>query len=170
MKPRKKPFTDFAPNIERRWMAIELRPSNKKIITSNRLKKFQKLLAEACSMHIFCGPMIIAPDSKNSLLPYYTNPKFRPRDWNAYAWWTQPDAANIVSILDNSHTVFYYYPEHNLINISIASCKKFDPIKVIKFISKYWQPDKRGARYVFINPKTPKTSWKLYKEKTDIST
>lgn len=118
---------DLAPNLERIWMEIELRPTNKTVVTTTSIQKFQKKLAEICGMHIFCGPMVIAPDSENALSPYYTNKEFKPRDWNAYTWWTRSDAPNVFSVLDHSHESFYYYPEHNLIDISIASCKGFDP-------------------------------------------
>src|SRR3990167_1284624 len=97
---------DPAPKLERSWLEIELRPQDSKIVTSNRVKTFQKKLAKICGMHIFCGPMIIAPDSKNSLGSYYTNKKFIPKDWNSYTWWTRPDATNVLSVLDHSHESF----------------------------------------------------------------
>jgi len=157
--------TIFAPTLKRSWLEAELILSNKKIVTTNNVKSFQLKLALICRMHVFCGPMIIAPDSTNKLISYYSNPKFKPRDWNAYMWWTQPDAKNILSILDHSHTSFYYYPEHKLIDISIATCKKYDLNKTLKFINSFWKPDNNGIRYAFISPEQSKYSWKSYKTK-----
>ena len=57
-------------------------------------------------MHIFCGPMLIAPDSDDSLLPYKTNKEFKPRDWNAYTWWTRKNAPNVMTVLNHSHESF----------------------------------------------------------------
>lgn len=153
----------FAPKLTRSWLEVELCPQNKKTVTTVKVKKFQEKLAEHCEMHIFCGPMIIAPDSKNKLISYYSNKKFKPRDWNAYMWWTQPDAKNILSILNHSHTSFYYYPEHNLIDVSIATCKDYNLNMILEFIFNYWKPDSKGIRYAFISPKENSYSWKLYK-------
>jgi hypothetical protein len=153
----------FAPSLKRSWLEVELVPKENKIVTSKNVKVFQTELAEKCGMHIFCGPMVIAPDSKNKLTSYYTNKKFKPRDWNAYMWWTQPDAKNILSILDHSHTSFYYYPEHNLIDVSIATCKDYDLTKILKFIYEFWKPDKKGIRYAFISPEVSNFSWKTYR-------
>lgn len=155
---------NLAPNLERSWLEIELRPSPASEVTSERVKQFQEQLAEVCGMHVFCGPMIIAPDSTNTLSPYYTNAEFRPLDWNAYTWWTVPDATNIISILNHSHESFYYYPRHNLIDISIATCKEYDLPATLKFVNDFWKPDKRGMRYAFLSPKAPGCSWKIYPE------
>lgn len=153
----------FASALKRSWLQIELIPSNKKIITSKNVEGFQKRLALICDMHIFCGPMIIAPDSTNKLVSYYSNKKFKPRDWNAYMWWTQPDAKNVLSILDHSHTSFYYYPEHNLIDISISTCKDYNLSKTLKYVYSFWKPDSKGIKYAYISPETSNYSWKLYK-------
>ena len=158
-------MNNLAPQLERSWLEAEICPSDKSKVTSEAVNEFQKKLAELCGMHIFCGPMVIAPDSKNALSPYYTNQKFKPRDWNAFTWWTQPEAANVVSILDHSHEVLYYYPEHNLIDITIATCKAYDHREAIRFMAKYWQPDKNGVRYIFTSPKLPTSSWETYIEK-----
>ena len=125
---------NFAPTLERSWLEAELKPSFSSKITTKRIEEFQKKLAETCDMHIFCGPMIIAPDVEDTLLSYKTNRNFKPRDWNAYTWWTRKDAPNVMTILDHSHTSFYYYPEHNLIDVSIATCNTYDLQKVLKFI------------------------------------
>ena len=162
VKKQKVQSINLAPQLTRVWQIVELRPRDKKNVNSPKVKKFQKRLAKICGMHVFCGPMIIAPDTKDKLNPYYTNQEFKPRDWNAYTWWTQPDASNVVSILDKSHTVFYYYPDHNLINITIASCKKFDPKIIVKFIYDYWQPDKKGIRYSVISPSKKSNQWINY--------
>lgn len=153
---------NLAPKLERSWLEIELRPREPKTVTSNSVKAFQQQLAKVCGMHIFCGPMMIAPDSKNSLSPYYTNKKFRPKDWNSYTWWTRPDAANVLSILDHSHESFYYYPAHNLIDISVATCKGYELSKILEFVFDFWKPDKFGIRYAFLSPKLPSCSWKFY--------
>lgn len=150
---------NLAPQLIRSWTQIELKPKDKKIITSENVEKFQKKLTEICGMHIFCGPMVIAPDSENALSPYYTNKEFQPRDWNAYTWWTQPEAKNVVSILDKSHQVFYYYPEHNLINISISTCKDYDINKALDYIREFWKPNDKGIRYAYIDPSN-KNIWK----------
>ncbi len=155
---------DFAPDLERSWLEIELKPTDKKQVTTGEVEEFQKKLAQICGMHIFCGPMVIAPDSKNALSPYYTNEKFKPNDWNAYTWWTRPDAGNVISILDHSHESFYYYPDHNLIDISIATCKEYNLDKVIKFVFSFWKPDALGIRYAFLSPKQKNCCWKCYPE------
>lgn len=136
--------------------------SEKGKVTTRNIEEFQKELAELCGMHIFCGPMVIAPDSDNNLSPYYTNKKFKPRDWNAYTWWTRKDAPNVLSILDHSHESFYYYPEHNLIDVSIATCREYDLNSVLKFVSEFWKPDKDGVRYALLSPKESGCSWKTY--------
>lgn len=153
---------DLVPSFERSWCEMELIPDSSDYITSEKVKEFQKQLAEICDMHIFCGPMIISPDSEDSLLPYYTNKEFKPRDWNAYTWWTRKDASNVLSILDHSHESFYYYPEHNLIDISIATCKVYDLANVLKFVYGYWKPSEKGIRYAFLSPKSKGCSWKVY--------
>jgi hypothetical protein len=152
------------PALERSWLEMEVRPSSKKSVTGKRVEAFQKKLAEICNMHIFCGPMVISPDSKDELLPYYTNKKFKPRDWNAYTWWTRKDAPNVMTILDHSHESFYYYPEHNLIDVSIATCNIYDLDKVLKFIYNYWKPDENGIRYAFLHPENLSCEWKVYKK------
>lgn len=154
---------NLAPKLERSWLEVELRPSSPKKVTSVRVKEFQKKLAEVCNMHIFCGPMVISPDSDNSLSPYYTNPKFKPRDWNAYTWWTRKDAPNVMTILDHSHESFYFYPEHNLIDISIATCDRYNLKEVLKFVHNFWKPDSNGIRYAFLSPKNPDCKWEIYK-------
>ena len=153
---------NLAPKLVRSWLEIELRPQDPKVVTSNKVRAFQKQLAKICGMHIFCGPMIIAPDSKNSLGSYYSNKKFRPKDWNSYTWWTRPEATNVLSILNHSHESFYYYPDHNLIDISIATCKEYELSKVLKFVFNFWGPDKFGIRYAFLSPKISGYSWKSY--------
>ncbi|MFA6081543.1 MAG: hypothetical protein WC741_04010 [Patescibacteria group bacterium] len=153
----------FAPTLKRSWLEAEIIPSNKKIVTTRNVKSFQIKLATQCGMHIFCGPMIIAPDSTNKLISYYSNKKFKPRDWNAYMWWTQPNAKNILSILDHSHTSFYYYPEHNLIDVSIATCKEYDLDKTLGFIYSFWKPNISGIKYAYVSPERSKYSWKTYK-------
>ncbi|HEX7018019.1 MAG TPA: S-adenosylmethionine decarboxylase [Patescibacteria group bacterium] len=155
-------MTNLAPKLVRSWLEAEIRPKDKAIVTSNAVKEFQGKLAELCGMHIFCGPMVIAPDSENALSPYYTNKQFKPRDWNAFTWWTQPDAKNVVSILDHSHEVLYYYPEHNLIDITIATCKEYDPLDAVKFMSEFWKPDENGVRYIFTSPDIPTSEWKVW--------
>ncbi|OGG51671.1 hypothetical protein A3C18_03500 [Candidatus Kaiserbacteria bacterium RIFCSPHIGHO2_02_FULL_54_11b] len=153
---------NLAPKLERSWLEVELRPSSPSDVTGERVQVFQKQLAEICNMHIFCGPMLIAPDSDDSLLPYYTNKKFKPRDWNAYTWWTRKDAPNVLTVLDHSHESFYYYPEHNLIDVSIATCNTYDLEKVLKFIHEFWKPDSDGIRYAFLSPKNSGASWEVY--------
>lgn len=151
-----------APKLERSWLEVELKPSNPNQIAFKKVDEFQKKLAEICDMHIFCGPMIISPDSDNNLLPYYTNPKFKPRDWNAYTWWTRKDAKNVMTILDHSHESFYYYPENNLIDISIATCNTYDLDVVLKFIHDYWKPNSEGIRYAFLHPNNSDCKWAIY--------
>ena len=153
---------NLAPNLERSWLEVELRPSSPSFVTAKKVEDFQKKLAKICNMHIFCGPMVISPDTDDSLLPYYSNKKFKPRDWNGYAWWTRKDASNVMSILDHSHESFYYYPEHDLIDVSIATCNAYDLQKVLKFIYKFWKPDSQGIRYAFLHPNNKKTEWKIY--------
>lgn len=153
---------NLAPELERSWLEVELKPKNKDKVTSSNVEKFQKKLAELCGMHIFCGPMVIAPDSNNNLSPYYTNQEFKPKDWNAFTWWTRPDATNVMSILDHSHESFYYYPDHNLIDISIATCKEYDLNAVLKFAQEFWKPDDSGLRYAFLTPKDQGCSWKIF--------
>lgn len=160
--PNKVVGNNPAPNLERSWLEMELRPNDSKKVTSIQVKEYQKQLAKICGMHIFCGPMVIAPDSENSLAPYYTNKKFKPNDWNAYTWWTRPNATNVLSILDHSHESFYYYPNHNLIDTSVATCKNYDLSEVLKFTFEFWKPDKFGIRYAFLNPKLSRCSWKFY--------
>ena len=155
---------DPAPHLERSWLEVEFVPTTAQSVFSKNVEKFQKQLADICDMHIFCGPMIISPDSEDALLPYYTNKKFKPRDWNAYTWWTRKDAPNVLSVLDHSHESFYFYPEHNLIDVSIATCNKYDLIKVLDFIYDYWKPDMRGLRYAFLSPKSPGCEWKIYRK------
>lgn len=151
------------PKLERSWLEVELKPLDPKTITTKRVEEFQKQLAEVCNMHIFCGPMIIAPDTGDSLLSYKTNKKFKPRDWNAYTWWTRKDAPNVLTVLDHSHESFYYYPEHNLIDISIATCNKYDLQKALKFIYEFWRTDSAGLRYAFLSPKNKDCKWEVYK-------
>ena len=155
---------NLAPYLERSWLEMELLPCEPKQVTTENVTEFQKKLAQICNMHIFCGPMIIAPDTNNDLLPYYTNKQFKPRDWNAYTWWTRKDAPNVLTILDHSHESFYYYPKHNLIDVSIATCNTYDLIKVLQFVYKYWKPDFRGIRYAFLSPKTEGYTWSVYTE------
>ena len=155
--------TNLAPDLERSWLEAELKPTDPKTITAKRVEKFQKKLAELCNMRIFCGPMIIAPDITDSLLPYKTDRKFKPRDWNAYTWWTRKDAPNVMTILDHSHESFYYYPEHNLIDISIATCNRYALEKVLKFIQDFWKPSFDGIRYAFLSPNDQSCKWQIYK-------
>lgn len=151
-----------APDLERSWLEAELKPSEPKTVTTERVEEFQKKLADICNMHIFCGPMIIAPDANDSLLPYKTNKQFKPRDWNAYTWWTRKDAPNVLTVLDHSHESLYYYPEHNLIDISIATCNKYDLQEILKFIYEFWQPDQNGIRYAFLTPKNFDSEWQVF--------
>lgn len=150
-----------APKLERSWLEAGLKPSDPKTVTAERVEEFQKKLAEVCDMHVFCGPMIIAPDTDDSLLPYKTNKGFKPRDWNAYTWWTRKDAPNVMTILDHSHESFYYYPEHNLIDISIATCNTYGLEKVLRFICDFWKP-KEGIRYALLSPKDANCEWKIF--------
>ncbi|MEX2053043.1 MAG: hypothetical protein WD898_02340 [Candidatus Paceibacterota bacterium] len=152
-----------APELERSWLEAELRPSSKETVTTERVEEFQKQLAELCDMHIFCGPMIIAPDSQDDLLPYKTDKQFKPRDWNAYTWWTRKGAPNVLTVLDHSHESFYYYPEQNLVDISIATCSKYDLNKILEFIQKFWNPDAKGIRYAFLSPNSSGSEWKIFK-------
>lgn len=154
---------DLAPNFERSWLEMELIPAISHEVTSQKVEDFQRQLAEICGMHIFCGPIIVSPDKEDSLLPYYmTNKRFKPRDWNAYTWWTRRDASNVLSILNHSHESFYYYPEHNLIDISIVTCSTYDLMKVVKFAYDYWKPNEKGIRYAFLSPKFSGCSWEVY--------
>jgi len=151
-----------APVLERSWLEAELKPASPKNVTAKRVKEFQIKLAKVCDMHIFCGPMIISPDSDNNLSPYYIDQRFKPRDWNAYTWWTRKDAPNVLTILDHSHESFYYYPEHNLIDISIATCHTYDLESVLGFINDFWRPSE-GIRYAFLHPNQKDCKWKIYK-------
>lgn len=153
--------TNLAPGLIRSWMVIELKISKSSQINSAKVSKFQKKLAIICGMHIFCGPMVIAPDSENDLSPYYANKEFKPRDWNAYTWWTQPDAKNITSILDYSHTSFYFYPKHQLINITIATCKDYQHLDALAYIKEFWKPEGK-IKYSLIEPSKKTSSWKQY--------
>jgi len=155
--------SDPAPSLERSWLEAELSPTNKEGVTSEKVEEFQKKLAEVCEMHIFCGPMIISPDSDDQLVPYKTNKQFKPRDWNAYTWWTRKDAPNVLTILDHSHESFYYYPEHNLIDISIATCNTYDLKRVLEFMCSFWKPDQRGIRYAFLSSKSSGCKWQVYR-------
>lgn len=150
-----------APQLERSWLEAELKPSNPKSVTTERVEEFQKRLAEVCDMHIFCGPMIIAPDTNDELLPYKPNKKFKPRDWNAYTWWTRKDDPNVITILDHSPESFYYYPKHNLIDISIATCNKYNLQQVLVFIHEFWTPDSKGIRYAFLSPENEGANWEI---------
>ncbi len=152
-----------APNLERSWLEAELNPSSTSKINSKKVIVFQKELADICNMHIFCGPMVVSPDEDDSLYVYKTNQKFKPRDWNAYAWWTRKDASNVLTILDHSHESFYYYPEHNLIDISIATCNTYDLQKVLNYIYAFWNPT-QGIRYAFLHPNNATTKWQLFKK------
>ncbi|MBA3723883.1 MAG: S-adenosylmethionine decarboxylase [Candidatus Levybacteria bacterium] len=148
--------------LERSWLEAELKPASSKLVTAKRVKEFQIKLATICNMHVFCGPMVISPDSNDSLLPYKTNKKFKPQDWNAYTWWTRKDAPNVLTVLDHSHESFYYYPDHNLIDVSIATCNTYDLKKVLEFVHDFWQPNKEGIRYAFLSPNKSACSWKIF--------
>lgn len=158
-------MNNLAPKLERSWLEAELIPSSKESVTTKRVEEFQKNLAAICDMHVFCGPMIIAPDTDDTLAGYKTNKQFKPKDWNAYTWWTRKDAPNVLTVLDHSHESFYYYPEHNLIDVSIATCNTYDLNNVLEYMHTFWNPTKEGIRYAFLHPKNSGAKWEVYKGK-----
>ncbi|MCK9368508.1 hypothetical protein M0R04_00855 [Candidatus Dojkabacteria bacterium] len=145
-----KKINDLAPKLDRYSFRVWLHPNHKVKINSKSIRSFLKKISEAVDCFIFAGPIFVGNKDIVGLDNVALYPKYKPSDMQGMVWWNDKQAPNVQAVvLNHSHAVIYYYPKHDLLDLSVETCSKFDVEKALVLTNNFWLPKLGEMQYEF---------------------
>lgn len=151
---RVREIPNLAPELPRYSLHTWLNPSI--LVTRDKLKLCLTGVAKRSGGELFAGPFSVDAEGTEGIDEKYLRPGFTPADRQVMTWWTDKNAQNVKNlpawsggVMPHSHGVIYHYPKHNLIDVFIETCMKFNPEPVNGYLDLQWQPEPQHMQTEF---------------------